>query len=170
MVQGLHRVFLSLGTNLGDRLANLAAAREAMPPKVRLFSTSPIYETSPWGYLSQPSFLNQVIGAETDLLPKQLLLFLKALEIQLGRSPTFRYGPRLIDIDILFYDDLVLKEPGLTIPHPRLMDRAFVLVPLADLVPDLIHPVERKTIRELAEGIDRTGVILVERKPENVPS
>ena len=161
-----HRVYLVLGANLGDRLANLAAAREAMPPAVRPFSTSAIYETPPWGYLDQPSFLNQVLGAETNLAPKDLLNYLKGLEIQLGRSQSFRYGPRLIDIDILFYDDLVLNEPGLTIPHPRLTERAFVLVPLNELAPDFVHPVERKTIRELSEGIDRTGIVLMERKLE----
>jgi 2-amino-4-hydroxy-6-hydroxymethyldihydropteridine diphosphokinase len=161
-----HRVYLSLGTNLGDRLANLEAAREAMPPAVQPFTTSSIYETPPWGYLDQPAFLNQVVGAETNLAPKELLDYLKALEIKLGRSQTFLYGPRLIDIDILFYDDLVLKEPDLTIPHPRLTERAFVLAPLVDIAPDLFHPLRRMTIRELSEGIDRTGIILVERKPE----
>jgi 2-amino-4-hydroxy-6-hydroxymethyldihydropteridine diphosphokinase len=161
-----HRVYLGLGTNLGDRGKNLVRAIEAMSPEIRPISTSPIYETPPWGYLDQPAFLNQVIEAETTLTPEKLIDFLKKLEIRLGRAPTFRYGPRLIDIDILFYDELVLKAPGLTIPHPRLMERAFVLAPLADLAPDLIHPVERKTIREIFQDIDRTGIVLVERKPE----
>jgi 2-amino-4-hydroxy-6-hydroxymethyldihydropteridine diphosphokinase len=162
----LHRVYLGLGTNLGDRRANLTAALKAMPPAVRPITASPIYETPPWGYLDQPSFLNQVIETETNLTPTELLDFLKGLEIRLGRSPTFRYGPRLIDIDILFYDELVLKQSGLTVPHPRLIDRAFVLAPLADIAPDLIHPVVRKTIREISQGIDRTGIVLMERKPE----
>jgi len=162
MNPSLHRVYLGLGTNLGDRLANLEAAREALPPAVRLLSTSPVYETPPWGYLDQPAFLNQVVEAETDLAPLELLDYLKHLEIQLGRQPTFPYGPRRIDVDLLFYDDLVLKAPGLTLPHPRLAERAFVLVPLVDLTPDLYHPVERKTVRELLEGIDRTGIEMVD--------
>ncbi len=164
-----HRIYLGLGANLGDRWANLMKAREALPPEVRLLSASPIYETPPWGYLDQPAFLNQVVEADTGLPPKALLDYLKNLEDRLGRSQTFHYGPRSIDIDILFYDDLVIKLPGLTIPHPHLAERAFVLVPLADLAPDLLHPVEKKTIGELMEAIDRTGIVLVERKPENVP-
>jgi 2-amino-4-hydroxy-6-hydroxymethyldihydropteridine diphosphokinase len=155
-----HNVFLALGTNLGDRLANLKAAVEALPPSARLWAASPIYETTPWGYSDQPLFLNQVVQAETDLDPFELLGFLKGLEKQLGRQSTFRYGPRRIDLDILFYDDLTLKTPELVIPHPQIADRPFVLVPLADLAPDLLHPTLKKTVGELLEGVDRQGVEL----------
>ena len=162
-----HTVFLGLGTNQGDRLANLRAVhavflpvRAAPAPSVRFLQASPIYETEPWGYLDQPAFLNQALKAETDLPPLDLLAYLKDLEAQLGRRPNFRYGPRLIDIDILIYDDLVLSLPGLEIPHPRLAERAFVLVPLADLAPDLCYPGNGHTMRELMEHTRRAGVTL----------
>jgi 2-amino-4-hydroxy-6-hydroxymethyldihydropteridine diphosphokinase len=129
-----------------------------MPPAIRPLAQSPIYETSPWGYTDQPDFLNQVVQAETDLPPEQLLPHLKSIEVALGRAPNFRYGPRLIDLDILFYDDLVLQTPDLIIPHPRLTKRAFVLMPLADLAPDLRHPVLGQTVRQLLAGVDPQGI------------
>ncbi len=142
-------VFLSLGTNLGDREANLRNAITALAPQVRGTRESPVYETAPWGFEDQPSFLNMVVEGETDLPPLELLKFLKTLETELGRTPTFRYGPRLIDLDILFYDDLILQTPELTIPHPKLHERTFVLMPLVDLAPDFVHPVLQRTIADL---------------------
>jgi len=155
-------VYLGLGSNLGDRLANLQAAVQALEPRVHLIQASPVYETPPWGYLDQPDFLNQVIKVETDLTPANLLDFIKHLERELGREPTFRNGPRRIDIDILFYDDLILHEDQLQIPHPRLEKRAFVLVPLAAIAPNLRHPVLGSKIKELMEEIDGSEVILYE--------
>lgn len=151
-------VYLSLGTNLGDRLANLQAAIAALRPAVLPDDCSPVYETPPWGFEDQPAFLNQVIRGHTDLQPRELLQHLKEIESSMGRQPAIRYGPRIIDIDILFYDRLVLETGNLTIPHPHLGERAFVLVPLADLAPSLCHPVLDKTIRELRAEIDATGV------------
>lgn len=153
-----HTVYLALGTNLGNRLANLRAALQAMPPAVQLLAASPVYQTPPWGYLDQPAFLNQVICAQTDLLPLELLEFLKRLETRLGRLPGVRYGPRLIDLDILLYDDLQLETPALTLPHPRLAERAFVLVPLADLAPDLQPPGASLTISQMLAQVDRAGI------------
>ncbi len=150
-------VTLALGANLGDRPANLRAALAALSPSVVARQSSPIYETPPWGLTDQPAFLNMVLRGETDLEPAALLEHLKRLEIELGRAPSVRWGPRLIDMDILFYDDLVLDIPGLTIPHPRLHERAFVLVPLADIAPDLVHPVLGKPVRELLAAVDTTG-------------
>ena len=134
-------VFIGLGTNLGKRRRNLAAARRMLGPDLRLTAESTVIETAPWGYPDQPDFLNQVVRAETGLDPAAVLSALKSIEASLGRTPTFRYGPRLIDLDLLYYDDLVLDDPGLTIPHPRLHERDFVLRPLAEIAPDWVHPV-----------------------------
>jgi 2-amino-4-hydroxy-6-hydroxymethyldihydropteridine diphosphokinase len=129
-----------------------------LPPDVIVLAESKIYATPPWGYADQPAFLNMAVKAETNLAPADLLIYLKGLEARLGRTQTFRYGPRQIDIDILFYDDLILNTPELVIPHPHLHERAFVLVPLADLAPDLVHPVLHRTIRELLADSDRAGI------------
>ena len=157
-----HLVYLALGTNLGDRLANLTSAIQALPPTVQPLRVSRVYETLPWGYLDQPAFLNQVIQAQTELAPQDLLDWLKRLESDLGRQPGLRYGPRLIDLDILLYDDLQLVIPALTIPHPRLGERAFVLVPLADLAPDLRPAGMDRTIGEMLTGLDQAGIVLYE--------
>jgi 2-amino-4-hydroxy-6-hydroxymethyldihydropteridine diphosphokinase len=155
-----HNTFLALGTNLGDRLANLHAAAAALPPQVKVLQTSPVYQTAPWGYLDQPDFLNQALQAETMLSPQELLQYLKKLETELGRRPGIRFGPRLIDLDILFYDDLILKTDLLTIPHARLAERAFVLAPLAAIAPELRHPVLGRTIRQLLQEVDASNVHL----------
>lgn len=155
-----HTVYLALGTNLGDRLKNLQAALEALPPDVKVSAVSPIYETPPWGYLDQPEFLNQVLKGETDLEPLELLRSIKKMEADLGRLPGLRYGPRQIDLDILFFDELILESPELTIPHPRLAERAFVLVPLVDLAPDLCHPKTGETVRDLLDKVDHRGIKL----------
>lgn len=160
-----HTVYLALGSNLGDRLENLHRVIEELPPLATAIAESNIYETPPWGFEEQPSFYNQVILINTHLAPKKLLLSLKELEVNLGRQPTFRNGPRLIDIDILLYDNLILSSPGLTIPHPRMHERAFVLVPLADLAPDLRHPVLRSSIRELLAQVDTSQIKLVKSTP-----
>ena len=153
-----HIVYLSLGTNLGNRLANLKAAISNLTPQLNVLKKSPVYETPPWGHTDQPDFLNQVVKAETYEQPEALIAHLKRLEVALGRLPSFQNGPRLIDIDILFYDDLVLDTPPLVIPHPHLHERAFVLVPLNDLAPELVHPVLKKTVSELLSACDSTGI------------
>lgn len=155
-----HKIFLALGSNLGDRLANLQNTIRALPPEVQVTAQSPVYETPPWGYQDQPVFLNQVAAAQTALLPEELLRYLKDLEAELGRKPTFHYGPRQIDIDILFYDDLVYHSGDLVIPHPRLSERAFVLVPLADLAPQLRHPVSGESIQEMLARVDSSQISL----------
>jgi 2-amino-4-hydroxy-6-hydroxymethyldihydropteridine diphosphokinase len=151
-------VYLSLGSNLGDRAANLWKAITALHPEILVDAYSPVYETEPWGFADQPRFFNQALRATTLLPPLSLLRHLKHLETTLGRAPTFRYGPRPIDLDILFYDDLILDTPELILPHPRLHERAFVLVPLADLAPDLRHPRLGKTIHELLASVDTGGI------------
>ena len=153
------RVFLALGTNLGDRESNLAEAVERLGACVTVLQVSPTYETDPWGVLDQPDFLNQVLEAETDLAPHDLLRCTSAVQEMMGRkTDVVRYGPRLIDIDILFYDDLVFASYSLTIPHPRLVERAFVLVPLADIAPDFRHPATADPIVKLKQRLDLTSV------------
>ena len=154
-------IYLSLGTNLGDRLANLRAALDALPPTVTVLAESKVYETPAWGFEDQPAFLNMAIKGRTSQKPERLLKNLKQLETRLGRKSSFHWGPRLIDIDLLFYDVLVMDTPELIIPHPRLQERAFVLVPLADIAPDLVHPVFGKTVRQLLEGLEQNGIVPV---------
>jgi 2-amino-4-hydroxy-6-hydroxymethyldihydropteridine diphosphokinase len=153
-----HSVYIALGTNVGDRLANLRAALTAFRPHIEIKVKSAVYETEPWGYANQPAFLNMVVRGETDLSALELLNHLKHLELDLGRTPIFRNGPRLIDLDILFYDDRVIDTPPLVIPHPRLHERAFVLVPLADVAPALVHPLLGRSVSQLLETVDRHGV------------
>ena len=154
----MHTVYLALGTNLGNRPANLKAALAALPPQMTLMAKSLVYETPPWGYTKQDAFLNQVAQVETYLEPEPLLKHLKRLEVALGRLPTFQNGPRLIDLDILFFDDVVMDTPTLVIPHPRLHERGFVLVPLNDIAPDLVHPRLNKTLRELLSECDVSDI------------
>lgn len=149
-----HVVYLGLGSNLGEREANLLAALAALPPRIEVLERSPVYETAPWGYLDQGDFLNQVIKVATSLSPLDLLAALKEIEKQVGRVPRFKNGPREIDIDVLFFDDQVIEEKGLHIPHPQLARRAFVLMPLNDIAPELVHPVLGKTIAQLLADLD----------------
>jgi 2-amino-4-hydroxy-6-hydroxymethyldihydropteridine diphosphokinase len=153
-----HIVYLALGTNLGDRSANLKQAISALTPQLEVKAKSAVYETPPWGFEDQPKFLNQVIKANTYLDPELLLKHLKRLEVALGRKESFPNGPRLIDMDILFYDDLVVDRPSLVIPHPRLHERGFVLLPLMEIAPHLVHPVNKKSVREMAEMCNMEGI------------
>ena len=153
-----HIVYLALGSNLGNRLANLKQAVAALSPQMEVKAKSHVYETPPRGYEDQPRFLNQVIKLKTYLEPEPLLKHIKRLEATLGRKASFQNGPRLIDIDILFYDDLILNTASLVIPHPRLHERGFVLLPLMDIDPDLVHPANQKSVREMAALSDVEGI------------
>lgn len=152
------RIYIALGTNIGDREENLQTAKTALLPEVTVVRESSIYVTPPWGYAHQPDFLNQVIEVSTQLEPLPLLHYLKGIEKHMGRKKRFRNGPRLIDLDLLFYGDRVVHIDDLQIPHPRMEGRAFVLVPLNEIAPDLIHPVLEISVRDMLTGIDTSGV------------
>lgn len=151
-------VFLGVGTNLGDRRANLAAAQIAVSEFVIIQKTSRVYETAPWGMTDQPDFLNQAWEVTTVLPPLELLRRLKAVETVLGRKPSVRFGPRLIDIDILLYSNLMFRSADLVIPHPRISERAFVLAPLADLEPDMVIPGMKHTVAQLLGRQGKQGI------------
>ncbi len=154
----VHTVYVALGSNLGDRRGNLAAAIQRLRVILDITAISSVYETEPVGYLEQPRFLNMVCQGQTKLSAHEFLLKAKAIEAALGRQPTFRDGPRVIDIDLIFYDDLQMSQDDLTIPHPRMAERAFVLVPLAEIAPDLVDPNSGQTIQSLVKEVSRDGV------------
>ncbi len=155
-------LYLALGTNLGDRAANLAEARRRLGELFTPINASHIYETPPWGITEQPAFYNQVVEARSSLEPLEILHLVKQIEVEMGRVPSLRYGPRLIDIDLLLYGDSLFESPELTLPHPRLFERAFVLVPFAEIAPDLIPPTQNLTIAALCAALDSRGIQKIE--------
>jgi 2-amino-4-hydroxy-6-hydroxymethyldihydropteridine diphosphokinase len=158
----LHTVFISLGTNLGDRTSNLRLAVVELGTIGNVISLSAIYETYPWGFEDQPLFYNQVAKIVTALEPVEILHKLKNVEDKIGRKPSFKYGPRLIDLDILMYDDLELSSTDLVIPHPQMINRAFVLVPLAEINPGLKIPGITESLECLIEKVGQDGIRKVE--------
>ena len=150
----LVETYLGFGSNLGDREENVRRAVERLSESVCGIQTSSLYETEPWGYLDQPKFLNMVCKCLTRLEPEELLSLCKGLETLAGREALFKYGPRVLDVDILAYGDVVLKTSSLTVPHGMLHERAFVLAPLAEIAPQWRHPVMNKTAAELLEQVD----------------
>lgn len=147
------KLYLLLGGNLGDRLLYLQQARARIAVQVgQIMRRSKLYETAAWGKTNQPAFLNQVLEVQTELMPTQVLQSINAIEQELGRVRQEHWGARVIDIDILFYDDLVLQTQRLTIPHPQLHLRRFTLLPLAELAPELMHPVLGENVKALLEA------------------
>jgi len=153
------RAYVGLGSNLGDRAAYLLLGLSALSrlPKTHLLRLSPVYETDPVGP-PQPPYLNMVAELETDLSPTGLLAEMLRVEKALGRERRERWGPRTLDLDLLLYGDLVLEEAGLSVPHPRLHERAFVLVPLLDLLPEGRHPLLGQSFAELLASLDASSV------------
>lgn len=151
-------IYLSLGSNLKDRFGNLQRAVDELQKHVKITALSPVFATQPWGDTDQPPFLNICVAAISELTPHELLRRIKAIETEMGREPSHRWGPRLIDIDIIFYDKLVIHDKELTIPHPHLAKRAFVLAPLAVIIPDFRHPQSGLSIQEMLEQVDLSGV------------
>lgn len=151
------RVYIALGSNLGDRMANLEAAVVALAPAVNVLTRSPVYDTDPKYVTDQPRFLNMVLEAETDLSAPALLAFLKDIEARLGRVPGERFGPRPIDLDIVYYGDEQIDLPNLTVPHPRLAERAFVLRPLADIAPKTIDPTTGIPVADMLASLNDDG-------------
>jgi 2-amino-4-hydroxy-6-hydroxymethyldihydropteridine diphosphokinase len=147
------KIYLGLGSNMGDRQNNLERALQLLSHKIRLVLVSPIYDTTPVGNTRQKRFLNLVCEAATTLKPKDLLVFVKDIERMMDRKPGPLNSPRPIDIDILFYSDRIINMPELIIPHPRLTERAFVLVPFADIAPNFVSPVTGKNVRQMLEKL-----------------
>ena len=158
-----HIVYVALGSNLGDRLVNLKQAIASLSPQIEVRAKSRVYETPPWGHKDQPAFLNQVIKGNTYVEPVPLIKHLKRLEVALGRVPSFQNGPRIIDLDILFYDELTLNTPPILLPHPRLQERGFVLMPLSDIAPNLVHPTLGKTVSQMLASCDTNGIQVYEK-------
>lgn len=155
-------VYLGLSSNLGDRQANLDRALEFLSQRARMGEISSIYDTEPLGDSNQPRFLNLVCQAFTRLEPPALLALAKGIERKLGRVGKSG-APRTIDIDILLYSDQVIETPELVIPHPKMTERAFVLIPLDEIAPDIIHPVTGKTVKELLKSVtEKQGVLKLE--------
>ncbi|MBF0317965.1 MAG: 2-amino-4-hydroxy-6-hydroxymethyldihydropteridine diphosphokinase [Nitrospirae bacterium] len=153
------KVYIGIGSNLSDRHGNCLRAVELLQEgAIVVTARSGMHQTAAWGDMSQPDFINMCVEVETDLSPTELLNALKAIETHMGRTPTRRWGPRVIDLDILLYGGLVVQEEGLTIPHPHMHQRGFVLLPLQEIAPGVVHPILNKSIEELAAGVSETGI------------
>jgi 2-amino-4-hydroxy-6-hydroxymethyldihydropteridine diphosphokinase len=150
----MHKVvYLSLGSNVGDRVANLKTAIERLGKLGKVVAVSSFYETEPVEFTAQPWFLNCAVELDTEKMPKQLLAAILEIEKEMGRRRTQKKGPRTLDIDILLFGNSIIKTKGLTIPHPAIHERRFVLEPLAEIAPEARHPVFKRSVRELRDDL-----------------
>lgn len=154
-----HKVYLSLGSNMGDKRENLLEAikRVGELENTEVVKSSTILETEPFGYIEQDNFLNACLEVKTLLTPQEFLSSILKIELDMGRVREIKWGPRVIDIDILFYDDEIIQEDNLAVPHPWICEREFVLEPLSEIAPNYVHPLERKTIMMLARKLKESG-------------
>lgn len=153
----MRKTVIAIGTNLGDRKKNIETALNLMRERgINIVKVSSFYETEPYGYKEQPGFLNAAALCKTNLSPYELLETLLSIEKKMGRVRKIHWGPRIIDLDIIFYEDFVINEKGLSIPHPDMQNREFVLKPLNEIVPCYVHPVFCKTVRTLYEELENT--------------
>ncbi|MES2023831.1 MAG: 2-amino-4-hydroxy-6-hydroxymethyldihydropteridine diphosphokinase [Patescibacteria group bacterium] len=159
----MHKIYLALGSNTGDREENIKKAYRFLSEKIKVLKYASVYESKAVGFTEQNNFLNTAIEAETNLTPLELLTFVKEIEKKVGRKETFYWGPREIDIDILFYDDLVFKNDILEIPHPLLTERDFVLIPLNEIAPNFIHPGLNKKISEILENFPQNKKSIINK-------
>lgn len=160
MILFMITAYIALGSNMGDRLNYLEKVLSCFEsyPQLKMRKASSIYETAPWGKTDQPPFLNCVLEIDTSFTPQMLLETLREIERQLGRERKEKWGPRTIDLDILLYGDEIINTPDLTIPHPRMSQRAFVMIPLIEIAPELIHPVFKKTMKQLADVLPKENM------------
>ena len=151
----MNQAYIALGSNVGDRVQNLRTALDHMKKSkgLKVFQVSSFYRTEPMGYEDQDWFINAAAECSTSLLPLQLMYLLQSIEEKMERHTPFKWGPRSIDLDILFFGNRIIDEPELTVPHPLLEQRRFVLEPLAELAPDFVHPFGKKTVRELLDDL-----------------
>ncbi len=150
----MNTVYLVLGSNVGNRADNIQDAIEELKNRgLTILKKSSLYNTAPWGYIEQSDFLNMALKCSTNLCPYSLLKEIKDIEKKMGRKETIRYGPRIIDIDIIFYNNLILKSEQLTIPHPIMHKREFVLKPLCEIAPDFIHPELKLSVKQLLDNL-----------------
>jgi 2-amino-4-hydroxy-6-hydroxymethyldihydropteridine diphosphokinase len=158
-------VYLSLGSNLGNHEENILYAGKILEETgFKIKKTSSLYKTSPWGNTDQPYFLNLVLEGETKLSPQRLLKKIETIEKTLGRKKGEKWGPRKIDIDILFYDNKIIKTSNLKIPHPELHKRNFVLIPLKEIAPNLIHPLLKQSVQQMLKEVDDKGSVVLYNK------
>ncbi len=156
----MKEVFISFGSNLGNRIDNIKRSEDLLQKEgIKFLKSSSLYLSSPWGVFNQRWYINKVCLISSSLCPEDLLDLFKRVEKYIGREPTYRWGPRTIDIDILFYGDLIIDSSNLIIPHPHLHKRRFILLPLSEIAPDLVHPILKKSVKDLLFSLKDGGVV-----------